>query len=263
MPWNDRGGPVPDRSEHELLVAVRSRAAQIRRRRVVSASTAAAACLAALFFTVAALASSGDGGGSSLRVTGPGPSQPATTVAATSATTSTVAATSPTSSSPPVSVVGPAPSPTITTTPNVTTPPATTVAPAPTSTTSAPVVACTASEVVVTATPEKLTYASGEAVHATVAAQNRSAHPCVPVDPSYEIRDGAGKSLGGGAIADIFTFPGPGGTQQPWNPGQTLSVAMTWPQTCPPANAGCPPGSYTITAVFGTFRSAATAFTID
>ena len=268
MPWNDRSGPVPERSEDELLAVVKSRAARIRRRRVVSASAGAVACLVTVVLAVSALAGSGDGGASSLRVTGPGPSEPATTLPEPSSTTlSTVPPAPSTSSSTPSSVVRPVPLATTATTRPVTTTPTTTPAPTPTttstSTTVAPVVACAASEVVVTATPAKAVYASGDAVSATVSAQNRSTHPCVPVDPAYEIRDAAGKSLGGGAVADIFTFPpGPGQTPQPWNPGQTLSITVTWPQMCPPANGPCPPGTYTITATFGPYRSAPAPFTI-
>lgn len=276
MPWNDRGGPVPERSEHELLAVVKSRAGRIRRRRVVSVSAGAVACLATVVLAVAALAGSGQGGASALRVTGPGPSEPATTPtepSSSTTTSSTVLPISTTSSS----VVRPVPFPAATTPPVTTKPtptvaPTTTVGPAPSSSTSStwatfpPLVECTASEVVVSATTEKLTYAPGEVITATLTAQNRSTHPCALLDSGYVVKDAAGKQVGGMMSVDI-NLPVPGQPPQPWNPGQTLGGTETWQQTCVPANGtglpgACPPGSYTITATFGPFSSAPATFTI-
>lgn len=121
---------------------------------------------------------------------------------------------------------------------------------------------CAPADVMVSATVDKATYATGEIVNVAVAAQNRSGHVCQPVDPSVEFRDAAGNSLGGGAIADIFTMPVPGQPPPHWNPGQTLSTTFGWRPTCPPMNGPCPPGTYSVTATFGPFRSAPTPFSI-
>jgi hypothetical protein len=116
--------------------------------------------------------------------------------------------------------------------------------------------------VVVTASTDKASYAAGEVVKVDVAAQNRSGHACAPVDPGANFQDPAGKGLGGVAVADMFTMPAPGEPPPRWDPGQTLATSFNWTPACPPTNspASCAPGTYTVTASFGSLRSAPTAF---
>lgn len=265
MPWTDKSGPVPERSEQELYAAVQQRAAVIRRRRRagLSAGVGAVAVLLVAF----ALVRTGDDRASELRVVG----DMVTTTTSIVPVPTTVLVVPSTSTS--VPVVPPPPDATSTTRPPtaVTSPPPTTLRPTPpttavppttsTSTTVPPPLRmCQPGEVVVTATPDRPSYPAGATVKIVVAAQNRSSLPCQPLDPSLEFRDGAGAYLGGMGIADVFTMGSVGQPPPSWDPGETLSTSMGWPPYC--GGPGCPPGSYTVTAVFGPFRSAPAPFTL-
>ena len=120
--------------------------------------------------------------------------------------------------------------------------------------------ACGPTEVLVTATPTRATYAPGETITVTAAAENRSGHSCYPADPRLEFSDGSGKGLGGVAVADMFTMGAPGEPPPSWAPGRVLSAPFTW--QCPGSPGGCPPGGYTVVASFGSFRSAPASFAV-
>jgi hypothetical protein len=61
---------------------------------------------------------------------------------------------------------------------------------------------------------------------------------------------------------DRFTLPVPGQPPMRWEPDQILTTSFTWPPACAPTNspASCAPGTYTITASFGSFQSMPTGF---
>jgi hypothetical protein len=265
LPWTEQPGPRPQRSEGELFEVVRERAAAIRRRRRAAVS-AAVGGLAAVLIVAAGLARAGDDRASKLQVIGPEPTT------STSVVLPTVTELLPM----PTSVV-PAPTSTVrrTTTTTVRATPRTTVAPRPTttaapatttsSTVPAPLRQCDAADVVVTATPDRTTYAVGAPVSIVVAALNRSSRACQPVDPHVEFRTGAGAVLFSIHVADAFTFYVVGEPVPSWDPGETLSLPFRnvilhcgdGTQPTP-----CPAGTYSATAVFGTFRSPPATFTL-
>ena len=120
---------------------------------------------------------------------------------------------------------------------------------------------CTASETVVTATPDESSYPAGSIVDVLVEAQNRSSRACPPFDPRIEIRNSAGTTVGGAAVAGVFTRFVPGEPLPVWEPGETLSHYVGWYAVCLDG-APCPPGSYTATALVGNLRSAPATFFI-
>ncbi len=72
MPWTDQPGPRPQRSEEQLLEAVRRRAGAIRRVRRARLSAGLGGVVAVLLVATA-LARAGDDPSSELRVVGPDP----------------------------------------------------------------------------------------------------------------------------------------------------------------------------------------------
>lgn len=190
-------------------------------------------------------------------------------VASTTGPQPQAATTSPTTSAPDSRVPAPAsPSTTrprssapTTTGTTVTRPPRPTIATTPTSPRSTLVVRnCTASEALVTAAPDESSYPAGSIVDILVEAENRSSRPCPPFDPRVEIRS-AGTTVGGAAVAGVFTRFVPGEPLPVWEPGETLSHYVGWFAVCPDG-APCPPGSYTATALVGNLRSSPATFTI-
>ena len=271
MPWTDHAGPTPERSQEELLTLVQARARKLRRRRVrTSASMGALAVMAVVVLAIAAIDRTPDR--TSLRVTGPPPPSSGIADATASVETSTtVPPPAPASTLAPASSTVPTVSPTTSLRPAPTAPvgsgAATTAAAASTTTTSTtlrPLVACTPGEVVVTVATDRTTYAPGETVRITAAAQNRSDHACHPVDPRFEFSQEPGTPLGGVAVADMFTMGRPGEPPPRWEPGQTLTAPLEWAPTCPPSHSArsCPPGVYTVVASFGSSRSAPARFSI-
>jgi cytoskeletal protein RodZ len=281
LPWTDGNGPTPERSERELLALVKARAGTIRRRRRVSVSAAATSSVAVLILAVTTLVgrSADSGHPTALRVTGPATSvtseeggggvasadlpEPATT-----STTGVTAAAASSMPPPPPTVRTTLPPATggTGTTAAVRSAPVTTVPPSTstTSTTVAPLPVCSPSDVLVTVTTDKASYAAAETVRFELAAANGSGHACAPADFRAEVRDPNGTSIAGMAEVDRFTLPLPGQPPMRWEPGQTLTTSFGWTPACPPTNspASCPPGTYTVTASFGSFRSAPTGFKV-
>ena len=268
MPWTDQPGPQPQRSEEQLLDAVRRRAGAIRRGRRARLSAGLGGVVAVLL-VAAALVRGGDDPSSELRVVGPASTTstavaPTAPVAADTTTTTTTAPAETTTTGVPATVP-----PTTRTTPPTTptteapAPATTTTAPPATTSTTAPVtrVTCDASEVLVTATPDRSTYPQGSTVTVTAAALNRGSRVCFTYDPKLEFFNAAGAGVGGVAVADAFTMGGPNGPPPAWDPGETLSLPFQWPQRCG-AGDPCPPGQYTVIATFGPFRSAPATFTV-
>lgn len=254
MPSTEGPGPQPGRSEPEVLAAAQSRADAIRRRRRRGAALLGGlAVLVALVGVLAVLNRGGENRASKLQVAG---------TAATTAPTMTAPAPEPTTTTPAVPATAPPTTRRATTTtarsPATTAPPAT---PSPSTALPGPLPPCDPSNVVVTATPDRASYPAGAAVNVTVAAQNRSSRACQPVDPQLEIRDGAGTAVGGSAVIDRFTMGVPGQPPPSWDPGETLAMSMPWGAYCS-GTTRCPPGRYTATAIFGTFRSPPAAFSL-
>ena len=116
----------------------------------------------------------------------------------------------------------------------------------------------------VTATPNKASYARGEVVKITAAAENRSGHSCAPADPSLEVRDSTGAPVFNVSVIDMFTFGVEGQPMPTWDPGKALSTTFDWADTCPPAYAvgSCPAGTYTVVVRFGPYVSAPSPITL-
>ena len=262
MPWTDQPGPRPQRSEEQLLDAVRRRAGAIRRARRARLSAGLGGVVAVLL-VAAALARAGDDPSSELRVVGPASTTSTTVVSATSVAADATTTTAPAETTTTTVVPATVPPTTRTTPPTTEAPTTTTTAPPATTSTTAPVtrVTCDASEVLVTATPDRSTYPQGSTVTVTAAALNRGSRVCFTHDPKLEFFNAAGAGVGGVAVADAFTMGGPNGPPPAWDPGETLSLPFQWPQRCG-AGDPCPPGQYTVIATFGPFRSAPATFTV-
>ncbi|MFN2607275.1 MAG: hypothetical protein ABR511_05185 [Acidimicrobiales bacterium] len=224
---------------------------------------AVAIVIVGLGASVAAMATPGTGR-APLRVTGPPLGPPMTDPVAADTTTTAGPGPGPTV------LTAPPPTRTTTTTspvarPVTTVPPAAVPEPTRTTTLPVPLPLCPASDVAVSAATGRTSYAPGAVIDVVASAQNRSGHACQPVDPGLELRDGAGTLLGGVGVADMFTMGTPANPYPRWEPGQTLTAPLQWPARCPAAAgapAVCGPGTYTVTAIFGPYRSAPTAFTI-
>lgn len=257
MPWTDQPGPRPNRSEQELLAAVRRRAGDIRRARRTRLSAGLGGVVAMLAMATALARVGDDSSSSELRVIGP---------AATTSTTELVATTlvgqpTTTTTSPAAQPATTHPPPTTRTSPPTTEAPATTttaLAPATTTTLRPSLVVCDPADVVVTATLDRSTYQAGEPIRLTASAQNRGTQTCVPRNPSAEVFDSAGALVTRVATADAFTMPSPSDPAPAWEPGETLSLPF------PSSLCSCSPGSYTVVVTFGgTYRSAPAPFAVN
>ncbi len=237
MPWSDEPGPLPRRSEAELLALTRAKASALeqRRRRERAAGVAAAVVLGSGL--VALLVHDQGRPGVEVRTASEG--EAPTSVVASGLTAGSVGST--TTLAPPVLPFPPPPttSPVASTTTSAG-PPNTTPSPE-----TKPWVFCEVSDYSVRVFTDRPVYNLGEQVRATIEVTNRSPRACVTrghLGAGPFFRNASGEIVGGGRAIPVCPDDRLCGTELA--PGAMVSGSWCWNLEAthqPPA----PPGTYT------------------